>query len=207
MAIEKKPYCTKEELLSLFGRELSSNPAIQKALDQAQRTHHFQIRDDGTPYLEQHIYPIVEEVYQYFKDSPERDVAIIVALLHDVLEEDPVITHGYLREEHGDKVMSLLLQLQKTRKIKKARSQKDKHDEHIFFGERLKKAPRLCQVIKILDRINNTECSNGTSNSLKYKRFVKDTEVVYIPLAELVDPTLALRMRSGVELVKKELQL
>lgn len=83
----QKPQCTREHLLLLLGAQLSNSSNVLQALELAELVHKQQIRDDGMPYLEQHIYPIICEVHTYFLETPVLETAVIVALLHDVLEE------------------------------------------------------------------------------------------------------------------------
>jgi len=205
MESRQKPYCTREQLISLLGHELVRSGDISKAIAQARYSHRLHIRDDGTSYLEQHIFPIVAEVYENFKSTPKVEVAVVVALLHDVLEEDPQVSIEQLQEDFGDVVVELLQWLQKTRKTKRTRTQKDKHEEHVAFGERLQRAPRMCKIIKLLDRLNNLESTDGARNSLKYRRFLADTTEVYLPLAREVDPVLATRMEQEIARVTQEL--
>lgn len=190
----------------MFGRPWAGKGNIPKALEQAFRTHKSQKRDDGVGYLEQHIYPVVCDALVYLQDESVRETLIIVTLLHDVLEEDPTISVQNLLDEYGKDVALLLSELQKIRKDKPLRTQEDRHDEHLTFGERLKKAPYICKVVKTLDRINNIECTEGKINPIKYRRFVQDTEDVYLPLAMQVDVQLAKRMAKGIDRVKEELQ-
>jgi (p)ppGpp synthase/HD superfamily hydrolase len=204
MAISK-PHCTKKELLAILGSDWAERGDIKKALEQAHCSHRYHVRDDGSSYLEQHIYPIVCEVLRYLPDTSLRETLVIVTLLHDVLEEDPTVTPQMLFDDYGKEVVSLLLELQKIRKDKVARTQEDRHDEHVSFGARLEKASYLCRVIKTLDRINNVECTEGHLNPEKYRRFIQDTEEVYLPIAAQLDNSLAERMSRGIDRIKAEL--
>lgn len=202
-----KPHCSREELLRVLGPNLASSKGVQKALSQAYRSHRLHVRDDGLGYLEQHIYPLVCEVFRYFKHESIVENLVVVTLLHDVLEEDGSVKEQQLLDDFGADIVELLRGLQKIRKAKQDRTQEDRHEEHLVFGARLNNSSFVCKVIKSFDRINNVECTEAKINPVKYRRFVQDTEEVYIPIASQVDPRLAERMGNGIARIKNELRV
>lgn len=71
--------------------------------------------------------------------------------------------------------------------------------------KQLLQASHLCYIIKILDRINNIECTEAYRRPGKYARFLEDTDEIYLPFARAVDAELAKRMQRGTDRVREEL--
>lgn len=199
---EGKPYVTLEALESyLVAQELYS-PMVQRALAQSVISHGTHTRDDGSPYLEQHIFPMAIEVCSYCAEE-ERERAVITVLLHDVLEDD-TITDTQLEELFGSVVCKDVEWLTKE-KQNCVRTQEVHHEEHEKFVSRLKNAPLLIQKIKLIDRVNNLVCTECCNNPEKYERFLRDTEEYYLPFAQQIDQNLAMRIENEVMRLKIEL--
>lgn len=200
-----KPHKTYEDISNLLHESLSNNKLMKMALAQTAMSHRFHTRDDGKSYLEQHIYPLTFEVYNYFLNSPLRDNAVIVALLHDVPEEDPTCPLSRIEKEYGTEIATLVAQMQKKRKETSIRTQADRHEEHLEFVERLRKAPVVVQTVGILDKLNNAICTVGTVDRAKYTRFTQDTEALFMPIARAIDSNLADRLQNEINRIKEEL--
>lgn len=201
----EKPSCTKQEIVALLERAKLMDVLTEKAINQAERTHRFSKRDDGKSYLTQHIYPLVLAVYNYFLEKPELRTAIITTLLHDVPEDDSTFKEDRLISEYGKEIALQVMHLQKPKMTKQIRYQQDKHDEHVEFVSRIKTAPHVCKVIKLLDRINNLLCTDVIRNVQKYERFLRDTSELYLPLAQSIDTVLATQIEDEVNRISLEL--
>src|SRR5206468_1600402 len=64
------PHCSEAELVLALEYLGLLTPLVQAAMDLAKEVHGSQVRDDGTPYLEEHIYPIAKAVALYAEESP-----------------------------------------------------------------------------------------------------------------------------------------
>ncbi len=90
-----------------------SNTLIISALEIAQQAHKDQLRDNGTSYLEEHIYPIAISVLNRYKDDSKLDVLLCSALLHDVLE-DSDYKESDMKKRVGDEITNIVKNLTKS---------------------------------------------------------------------------------------------
>ncbi len=200
-----KPYKTAEEMTNLLRDLFSKNVLVKKAYELSLFSHRFKKRDDGVPYVNQHIFPLVFDVFEIYKDSSDLEIAIMTTLLHDVPEDDFTCPMSRVEKEFGKEVADVVGELQKEQKTSAVRTQADKHQEHVEMVEKLKKSSKMAQVIKILDRINNTVCTDVYRNPVKYARFIQDTEELYIPFAKTVNEGLAAKLEAGLAQIKADL--
>ncbi|WKZ24367.1 MAG: hypothetical protein QY312_02055 [Candidatus Dojkabacteria bacterium] len=199
-----KPHNTKSEVETLIGPFFEHCPEIQQAFAQSCHTHRYQRRDDNSMYLEQHIFPLVFDMYRYFDRVEEKVVGVAVALLHDVPEEDPNCRIDRIYREYSPHIADCVAALQKQKKTTAIRKQADKHEEHIALVKTLANAPKIAQVMKVFDRLNNLVCTEMKRNIIKYERFILDTELLYLPFAYTVDVNLAEKMKKGLTQLKGE---
>lgn len=192
-----KPYVTLDALKAFLVSNDLYSPLIQRALAQAVMSHGLHRRDDGTPYLEQHVYPMAVEICSYCEHD-ERERGVVTVLLHDVLEEDPLMSASHIESLFGSLVRVDVEQLTKKRFTSKERTQQVHHEEHMVFVDSLKHAPLLIQKIKLIDRINNLACTEMSRNKAQYERYLYDTESLYLPFALSVDAALATRIENEV---------
>jgi (p)ppGpp synthase/HD superfamily hydrolase len=201
-----KPHIRKAALIEYLSKESLATEKIHEAIAQAELSHRYQLRDDGQPYLEQHIYPVALAVLTDYSGR-DKEKAIIVALLHDCLEEITYVDIDNLRERFGSTVVHALQMLRKEHLFGEERTQEIKHLEHRDFCKRLMKASRLLRLVKVLDRINNVICTEVYRNFEKYERFIRDTLDYYLPLAASVDKKYASLMQSELARVQKDLDI
>ncbi|MFC1712776.1 HD domain-containing protein [Candidatus Poribacteria bacterium] len=198
------PHNTKDELLSeLSVLTLDSDLLIRKALDQAFLSHHAQERDDGSSYLEQHIYPVALSVIKYCQAVQKRVTSELAAgaLLHDVLEDDDEMTDERFRQEFGEKVFSIVSSLTKPdyREYPGDTKVDKKHVVNREYFEKLEGAPAESQVIKLADRLNNISCIHLSPKAGKLEFYVEETETFYLPFAEKVSKYYYSRIRERIE--------
>ncbi len=174
----------------VFGIELESwlkacdfwNPYVEKALRMARKLHGEQKRDDGSPYLEQHIYPVTLTILKtirlrHIHRSPvitPQDM-IIAALLHDALE-DTDVKEIKIIDEFGENVYEMIKVLTKKRPWEKNYSMED-------YIKRLNSSDFRIRMIKLADRMNNLFCLQYTTEE-KRKWYIDDTIKYYLPLAK-----------------------
>lgn len=200
-----KPYCTFDQLSQVLSKADLWDELVQKALERARRSHRNDYRDDGQPYLTQHVFPLTLDVYNYFVGTAEAKTAVIVTLLHDVPEKDRYYDKTRLEVDFGKEIADLVMCLVKPVKNTQIRTQQDRHDEQVEFMKKIELSPTLCKVIKVLDRNNNLACTDVARDPLKYERFVQDTRELYLPLAQKIDKKLATAMEEETARIFREL--
>ena len=166
---------------------LSSNK-INKALKIAQKAHCNQYRDDGEPYLTQHIYPIVSAIIEKFADSPKAEDLIITSLLHDVLEDAPQISKATIKRTFGGTVFGYLKLLTKpyTETDGLSDTAKEKIQKEMFF--KISSADDVVKIVKVEDRINNLQSTLSISGNTTYKRQLKMAKDFYLTIVDNLNP-------------------
>lgn len=165
---------------------------VRKALEQAKRSHGSHRRLDDSAQLEDHVYPVLLQLYA--SGEPVDEHMVIVTFLHDTVEDDPEYSEARLREDFGDAVGDDVMLLTK--------APEDNHDElsekeYFAVSQKvegtLRNAPRRIQLIKLSDRLNNIGALETIKDSYPhvYARYVPETENHFVPLAESVSPVFA----------------
>ena len=192
------PHLTLDDLTSRLQQAGVLTPAVLDALDLAQQVHGQQQRDDGTPYLEEHIYPVMHDVCAWALGSAGAQVAtaVTIAALHDTLEDGDGLEWQDLAQRFGPEVGAAVRSLTKPPKTGTDAASKLERERTYFAG--LRQGPRLAQVVKLFDRVNNLSCLHKTSAE-KRSGYLEETREYHLPLAESLDPALAGRMRALVE--------
>lgn len=156
--------------------------SIRHATDIAERAHELKTRDDGQPYMRQHIFPVVVDVFQnteWARDVliEQRLVLVILALLHDVAEDAPhlfeIINTDYVCSEILDMVLLL-----KRDKVEEA--QLGKFHAKVAYLSRVASNP-YALLVKFADQANNLECTDA--GTPKARRYAIEALLLYIPLA------------------------
>lgn len=175
----------------------------EAALALAQRVHTAQVRHDGTPYLEEHIYPVSLSVGAYLSEQgaavDETRTAVCAALLHDALEDWGQATPPFVSAAEafaavgrvaGVEVLALVEALTKPdrREVEGAQRQ-------ARYRASLHEAPWTAHVVKVFDRLNNLACVHKRPPA-KVREYIAESADDYLPLAAAVDPTLAEQMRQ-----------
>ncbi len=169
---------------------------VLRALEVMYRAHKGQTRDEGTAYA---THPLgvaliaAEELKLRSRDE------IVVALLHDVLEDDMKTTPSELTEKFGEGVSGAVVLL--TKMYKRDGSPKDMGLKRYYQG--LRSAPGWVRALKMCDRIHNLRSlpASGRSNA-EIQKYLKETRANLLPLAaSSMDQGL---LRAG-DLLLKEL--
>lgn len=160
-----------EELLennaSFEGSEERDKILLERAYLVAELAHKGQTRDDGTPYFE-HPKRVAESVLKY----EENILAQVLALLHDTLE-DTNVDYEYLKKYFGyiaDEVLVL--------------TKKEGVDFQIYLKSILEFPSADPIIVKMLDRIDNIKDLKNCPDKNKIKKYIKETEDIFIPMLE-----------------------
>ncbi len=161
--------------------------------------HSGQTRDDGTPYFI-HCLRISSNLVELLGIT-EKEV-IAAALLHDTVE-DTDLTLDELETKYGKKVSRLVDNLTKNHA---EAEEKEKYEKRLKKHKSIMKKDKNSRAIKALDHLDNVRSwlavpqRHPTRN--KFKRWFKEAETMYIPLAETVDKTIADKIKRFLEEAK-----
>ncbi|MFH1173905.1 MAG: HD domain-containing protein [archaeon] len=143
------------KLRKLLSAQHLLTPLVEKALQQAKRSHEHHKRDSGASYLEEHIYPVTSSVLEHYTGE-HKDKVVATALLHDVLEDDPHLDREQFAKDFAP-VISWVEALTKPA-WKDAQGTTMEEKKHVAFSAYLKQlnaAPQEVKLIKCLDLLNN----------------------------------------------------
>jgi GTP pyrophosphokinase len=162
---------------------------ISRAFEFAKKHHGAQKRASGDPY---YLHPL--EVAQQLAELRLDSSTIIVALLHDVVEDTDVTVQD-IEKEFGEEIAKLVDGVTKLTKIE-LKSETTKQAENfrklvIAISEDIR-----VLLVKLADRLHNMETLSFISKDEKRKRIARETMEIYAPLAE----------RIGIQQIKDKLQ-
>lgn len=182
---------TKQQLISeLKPYSLDTDTQVLKALEISERIHKDQIRDSGNSYLEEHIYPVVSNLLKRHSKHPKLKQLVVVALLHDTVE-DGDLEEGYLSKEFDSEIEKYVMGVTKKKVVLTERPTQEwlfnQMKESIV---KVEEAGEISQIVKMEDRIQNTQSMSINSNKKdKYLRMVDEIRRLFIPLAQRMNPT------------------
>ncbi|MCH9753670.1 MAG: bifunctional (p)ppGpp synthetase/guanosine-3',5'-bis(diphosphate) 3'-pyrophosphohydrolase [Alphaproteobacteria bacterium] len=162
---------------------------VRKAMLFAEAAHSHQKRASGEPYF---THPLA--VATIVADLKLDSLAVIVALLHDTVE-DTDVTLKQISKEFGEEVAELVNGVTKINFI-------EKKSESVVQAENLRKLIIAISkdirilLVKLADRLHNMRTLHYIKSSKKRARIATETLEIFAPLAE----------RIGVHNVKNELQ-
>lgn len=168
---------------------------VEKAVDYCIKSHEGQVRKSGEPYA---VHPILVASLVAFLS--ENKATILVALLHDVIE-DTQCTEEELRDQFGSEVLKLVLGLTKIVEIREdnlipSKSKSLTKSALTFRNMLLASIEDVgVLVVKLCDRLHNMLTLDALRED-KQKRISEETLVVYAPIAH----------RLGISSIKNYLE-
>ena len=176
---EIDPWIEENKLVDMLDTSGFWNEGVKKALELAKKVHGEQKRDDGAPYLEQHVYPVTASLLWIkrldgLKGINIKKWMIPAALLHDVLE-DGDIDENEVKDKFGENVYNAV------KTLTKGRSWEEKWDIEAY-KKNIMNAPKEVRIIKLADRTNNLLCLKYATEN-KRRRYLDETREFYLPLA------------------------
>lgn len=189
--------------LSLFS--LDKDSQILNAIKFAYDTHKDMKRDNGNSYLEEHIYPLTNNVLLHFPSNPNLKLLIIVSLLHDVLEGTDVKKEE-IHNQFGEEVYNLVNVLTKT--VEEDSNENSDEVKSILNQQYLN---RVCQgghlalTIKLEDRLQNlqsTPIDVALKRRNKYVRYVTETPIQFFPLIDMLKSDIRYKELMDIELIR-----
>lgn len=160
---------------------------VQSAFDTAKSSHGSQKTKDGSSYLENHLYPVLVDILGNYNGDKIENI-IVIALLHDVLEDDPEMSEDKLSELFPEYIVESVKTL--TRQEPEISKQQ--------YMQKITESDYEIQFIKLADRIVNLELVERLRNSHpeKFGNYIKETEELFLPLCELVSKSYLNRLKS-----------
>jgi uncharacterized protein len=158
---------------------------VFEAIHWAEVAHRGQTRHGNTDYVEEHLFGMVEKLVEIYPESEYIEELIIVALLHDAIEDSGVVTAQTIASEFGPNIASYVIALTKT----------DNDNSYLLrtcevieiedrMLEQIKQKGIVPIVVKLADVWNNNLSTIVISDIKRYSRFVKKLRRLYIPLAK-----------------------
>lgn len=174
------------------------SPKIEGAIARAGEVHGQQRRDDGTPYVEEHVYSIASAVCDYVAQrgwpNEQAEEAVAIALLHDTLEDSDSLAVEALPEQFGTAVARGVAALTKGKKSDFASPE----EREAAYFEGVYAAPPVAKVGKVFDRLNDLSCIHKSTPE-KRQRCLEETRRFHVPLASSVDETLEAEMLALID--------
>jgi len=161
---------------------------VKRAYETAERAHSGQLRDEGTPYILHPLRVAVSLVDELELYSP---VLVCSALLHDVIEDSPT-TREEIAALFGEDVARIVWLLTKF--------------EDVTLGDYLAAIEAAAEtgaaIVKLCDRLDNLRFLRHSPRADKVARYIRTTEVYYLPMAKRVHPYLHDELQRSLEEVR-----
>ncbi len=196
----KTPWATEEKLLKTLQKHKLLTPKVKKALTQSQKSHFKQKRDNGKPYLEEHIYTIALSLIKKYKYHKKLKDLVTVGLLHDALEDDPNFNERTCKKLFGKKITGYVKTLTKPpKKESGAFTDRAKFELNKRYIEKITESHLIVKIVKLEDRVNNTMCISNIGGNGKYKRYMQEIKEIFIPLAKTVSKHYVYELKKQVK--------
>ncbi|MGB0357014.1 MAG: HD domain-containing protein [Cytophagales bacterium] len=171
--------------LNLVKKKKLDVALVKKALLDCKHYHRNQVRKSGEPYY-LHPLRVTTELLGYPTDLDK----VIVALLHDTVEDTPYTQHQ-IETRYGQRVGELVAALTN---LYNESNRKIKLQKPVKFAAMLEKSEEAAMVIKLFDRLDNTR-TLAAHTPEKRSIIAHETFDLYVPIAK----------RLGYEDLAKEL--
>lgn len=182
-----------------FGREKFLEPLVMSATEIehvhaayvfAKYGHHDQTRDGGGRYFD-HPKEVANIIIHELGIKNNWKV-IVTALLHDILEDTYLLSEDRIQRNFGKKVALWVALLSKVPKE--------------GYHERLSSCG-IWEVllVKLCDRLHNLR-SFSVWDEKRQKRYLRETEEVYLPLTEMLAVLVPRKHASSAEYLKAEIK-
>lgn len=197
-----KPFALKGQVKESLIEAGIWNERVEEALLRSILSHRYHIRDDGTPYLEQHIFPMVLRVIESGKGEEGLEDRVILTFLHDAYEKDPYFSLDVIEEFFGKNIAENINSI--TEEPKRGLKNLNEHMEaNKAYVEKVSKASQDVKIVKLESWLNNLLTTELLHDVEKYERLIQKAEELYIPFAKLVEKKYIVEMKKEVERLKE----
>jgi len=182
---------TKEKLIKEIKGGGVYTDLVKKALEQAETSHKGQKRDNGTCNLENHIYTIAYSVLKRYKGEKFLEDLVVLALLHDTMEDDENFTEEVCEQNFGKEVCKNVKKLTKNEKCFRTYSGGNEYVYELLkffcnkeYVENVNGSAEICRIIKLEDRIDTLNGIKEIRNSITDLRYVIEAETLFVKMAK-----------------------
>jgi (p)ppGpp synthase/HD superfamily hydrolase len=165
---------------------------VRLAYEVASRAHEGQMRDEGSPYILHPLRVAVSLVDELDIDSP---ALVCAALLHDVIEDSPV-TRDQIADMFGEEVAEIVWLLTKSDDV----SLPD------YLAAIEAASDEGATIVKLCDRLDNLRFLAHSPKLEKKRRYVRTTEIFYLPMAVRTNDYLYGELKRWLEEARNHLQ-
>lgn len=165
---------------------------VRLAYEVASRAHEGQMRDEGSPYILHPLRVAVSLVDELDIDSP---ALVCAALLHDVIEDSPV-TREQIAGMFGEEVAEIVWLLTKFDDV----SLPD------YLAAIEAASDEGATIVKLCDRLDNLRFLAHSPKLEKKRRYVRTTEIFYLPMAARANDYLYGEMKRWLEEARNHLK-
>lgn len=157
----------------------------RKALKLAQKIHAGQLRDEGTPYID-HIHRVAQMVSEHGDD-----IDVIVALLHDVVE-DSDLTITDIESEFGEEIAAAVGLLTKRKDLS--------FDDYMAAIA----ADSTAVYVKLADRLDNIQSLKHCGKPEKVSRYLEETCGTFLPAVKKSEAASLKHFRDLIRGIEEE---
>ncbi len=178
-----KPFALKSQVKEALIESGVWNERIEEALLRAILSHRYHVRDDGTPYLEQHIFPMVLRLVQAHRDYENLENLVILTFLHDAYEKDPHFSLEVIEDFFGKEIAQDIdaITEEPKRGLKNLNERMEANKEYV---EKVKKASTHVKLVKLESWLNNLLTTELLHDTEKYERLIQKAIELYVPFAQ-----------------------
>ncbi|WKZ24366.1 MAG: hypothetical protein QY312_02050 [Candidatus Dojkabacteria bacterium] len=193
-----KPFALKSQVKEALIQQGVWNERVEEALLRAILSHRYHIRDDGTPYLEQHIFPIVLRIVKQRKGLSDLENLIILAFLHDSYEKDPYFSLDVIEEFFGKEIAVNIAAITEEPK-RGLKNLNERMEANKAYVEKIKKASDHVKIVKLESWLNNLMTTELLHDIDKYERLLQKTLELYIPFAQETYPEYVAELQQEAD--------
>jgi guanosine-3',5'-bis(diphosphate) 3'-pyrophosphohydrolase len=169
---------------------------IFKAYRLAKKYHSGQLRDEGGPYILHCLRVASYLIEELGTDDPK---VICAALLHDALEDTDLKPHDVLKN-FGPEVTNIVISLTRDHKGDTKENKYEKKYQKFTEIIKMEKDIRAIKACDYLDNMNSwPRIPKDHPAQKKLKRWLKEAQSMYIPLAKTVSPKIVVEMENGLK--------
>ncbi len=158
-------------------RATGANAKVEAALALAVAAHATATRDEGTPYVEHPMRVALILAEELGISDPDM---LMVALLHDVLEDSTRIGPDDISRACGVGVLGLVTALTLSTDAGTPTGQ----ESRVAYLQRFATAPNPVLILKLSDRLDNLRSLPLSPSPAKRQRYVQETRQYLLPLCE-----------------------
>lgn len=169
---------------------------INQALELAKNNHAGQERHEKGPYI---IHPIRTACSLIEELGVKNPKAICAALLHDAIEDTDLDIETIINK-WGARVGEIVIAL--TRVREKDETEKNRYERKYQHHIKIMRSDKEIRTVKTCDFLDNVRSWPYISKNhfavKRLKRWFKEGENMYLPLAESVSPKMAEKMKNAL---------